>query len=75
MVRIEEDENGVTIAIKVVPNASKNEIVGCVGDRLKVRVKSPPERGKANDAVCFLIANALQLKKSAVSVISGNTNS
>ena len=73
MLRVSQTENGVTIAIKVVSNASKDEISGTVGDRLKVRVKAPPENGKANKAVCQLLAKTLGLKVDFVSVHLGNT--
>jgi hypothetical protein len=74
MVCIEPIGGGVHIRIKVVPNASRDEIVGIVGGRIKVRVKSPPEGGKANEAVQTLLANAIGVKKSAVSLLSGTTN-
>ena len=75
MTMLEQTPDGVKLFVKVVPNASKNELSGVIGNRLKVRIKSPPENGKANKAVCILIADILGLKKNAVSVISGNTNS
>jgi|TARA_B100001964_G_scaffold231705_1_gene286644 hypothetical protein len=75
MAMLEQTPDGVKLFVKVVPNASKNELSGVIGNRLKVRIKSPPENGKANKAVCILIADILGLKKNAVSVISGNTNS
>ena len=74
MAIIEATSDGVKVFIKVVPNASLNEVFGVVGDRLKVRVQSPPESGKANKAVCLLLASALGLNKNTVYVLSGNTN-
>lgn len=59
------------LAVKVVPGAKRDEIVGPHGDRLKVRVSAPPEDGKANKAVCALLAEALGVKRSAVTVIVG----
>ncbi len=67
-------DGGVQIRIKVVPNASRDEIAGMVGGRLKVRVRPPPERGKANKAVIVLIAELFGLKKNAVLILSGNIN-
>jgi hypothetical protein len=40
---------------------------------LKTRVRAAPENGKANDALLRLIADTLQVAKSAVTVKSGAT--
>jgi uncharacterized protein (TIGR00251 family) len=61
----------VRIAVKVVPGARRDQIVGPLGARLKVRVSAPPEGGKANRAVCGLLAAALGVKASGASVIAG----
>jgi len=66
------------ISIKVIPGAKQNEIVEGfdeAGTRiLKVRVNQPPEDGKANKAAIELLAKYLKVKKSAVSIISGETS-
>jgi uncharacterized protein (TIGR00251 family) len=59
------------LRIKAVPGARRDEIVGPLGDRLKVRVAAPPEDGRANDALCALIADALGLPTRAISVVVG----
>ncbi len=61
----------VRLAIKAVPGARRDEIVGALGDRLKVRISAPPEDGRANAAICALIAAALGLRHSQVRVVSG----
>jgi uncharacterized protein (TIGR00251 family) len=63
--------DGVEITIKVVPGASRDGIVGLLGDALKVRVSAPPEKGKANAAVIELLAEALGVSVRSISVISG----
>lgn len=40
---------------------------------LRVRVSAVPDKGKANSAVVALIAKALDVPKSSVSVTSGET--
>jgi uncharacterized protein (TIGR00251 family) len=60
------------IAVKVVPRAAKDEIVGWLGGALKVRVTAPPQDGRANRAVEELLAAALNLKKNAVAVAAGH---
>ena len=47
------------IQIKVVPKASRDEVAGWLGGRLKVRVSAPPERGKANAAVEKLLSEVV----------------
>ena len=59
------------IAVKVVPRAAKDEIVGWLDGALKVRVQAPPEDGRANRALEELLADALRLKKNAVTVAGG----
>jgi len=68
------DGRATLIAVKVVPGASRSRVVGPHGDRLKVQVAAPPERGRANDAVCDLFAEALGVPRRAVSVVRGATS-
>jgi uncharacterized protein (TIGR00251 family) len=66
--------DGVTLALKVQPRASKNEIAGERGGELVVRVTAPPVDSAANEAVIRLIAEALGCPRSAVSLIRGETS-
>ena len=61
------------LQLKVIPKSSKDRVVGWVGDRLKVQVTAPPERGKANDAVVGVLAGALGLPRSRVRIVAGAT--
>jgi uncharacterized protein len=63
-----------TLNLKVIPNASKTEIIGWLGERLKIKVASPPEKGKANTAVEILLTTALTVPKGAVRIVSGHTS-
>lgn len=64
----------VKLNVKVVPGASKTEIVGWLGGALKVRVSAPPERGKANAAVEAILSEALGLPRHSVRVSSGQAS-
>jgi uncharacterized protein (TIGR00251 family) len=57
-----------------VPGSRKDAIVGALGDRLKVKVAAAPEEGKANAAVCGLIAARLGLKTRDVTVVVGHAS-
>lgn len=62
------------IAVRVTPRAGRDKIAGYAGGELEVRVTVAPDGGKANAAVCRLVAQALGLPKSAVSVVRGSTS-
>jgi len=62
------------LQLKVIPKASKDRVVGWIGDRLKVQVTAAPERGKANDAVVKVLAAALGISRSNVRIVSGETS-
>ncbi|MFU8781022.1 MAG: DUF167 domain-containing protein [Kiritimatiellia bacterium] len=63
------------INVKVVPRASKDELLGEFGDGLKVRVKAPPEDGKANAAVTRLVAAHFGVPASNVKIVAGASSS
>jgi uncharacterized protein (TIGR00251 family) len=63
----------VKIGIKVVPGASRDSIDGWLGDDVKMRVRAPAERGRANKAVLALLAEALGLPRKSVKIITGDT--
>ena len=58
------------LRVKVVPSASRSEIVGVLGDRLKIRIAAPPEHGKANQALLLLMADWLETKN--IHLIAGH---
>ena len=62
-----------TLQVKVVPGASRNKVVGMLGDALKVQVAAAPEKGKANEAVRQLLAEFFAVKIGQVELISGQT--
>jgi uncharacterized protein (TIGR00251 family) len=64
---------GTILAVKVVPGSSRDRIVGRLGERLKVAVRKPPEKGAANKAVCELVAKALGVRLGDVQVLRGET--
>ena len=65
--------HSVRLALKVVPGSSRDCVAGWLEDVLKVRVRAPPERGKANAAVEKLVADALRIPPDAVRIVSGMT--
>lgn len=66
-------EGGVYLTVHVQPGAKRTAIVGIHGDSLKVTVPTPPERGKANQAVTRLIADRLGVPRGDVELVSGHS--
>ena len=60
--------------VKVVPGSSRNEIVGWLGDALKIKVMAPPQKGRANEAVVELLAAALGIATDDIIVVSGHSS-
>ncbi len=63
-----------TLAIKAIPNAPRSEVVGWLGEALKVKVHAPPVEGRANEALCEFLAEVLVLPRRAVTVLRGDTS-
>lgn len=59
------------ISVRVTPRANRDEIAGERDGTLLVRVKAPPVDGRANDAVCRVIAKRLGVGVRNVSVVRG----
>ena len=53
------------LGLRVRPGGRKSRLTGVYGNRLKVEVSAPPERGKANEAVLRLVAEALGVRRGA----------
>lgn len=60
--------------IRLQPRARRNEIVGVRDGALVVRVTAPPVDGKANGALCKLLAKALGVAPSTVAVVRGQSS-
>ncbi|EIT71509.1 MULTISPECIES: DUF167 domain-containing protein [Hydrocarboniphaga] len=61
------------LRLRVSPKASSNRLVGWHGEALKLRVTAAPERGKANDAVIGLLAEALDVPRQSITLVHGET--
>ncbi len=62
---------GARIEIRVQPRASRNAISGMRAGILRIRVTAPPVDGQANAAAIALLAQALDLPKSAIRLVRG----
>ncbi len=72
--KIEPAEDGIIITAKVVPGSSKTALAGLLGEKLKIKVACPPEKGKANDCLIDFLAEKLKIKRRDLIIVSGQTN-
>ena len=62
------------VSVKVTPNASADRVGPWKGDELQVRVRAPAVDGRANEALCDVLAGHLGLHSRDVKVARGSTS-
>lgn len=74
---VSAEEGGARLRIRVTPRAGKTALAGIVeaGGRpaLAIRLAAPPVDGAANRALIAFLAAAMQIPKSNVRIVSGET--
>lgn len=68
---VQEVAEGTLVRIHVQPRSSKSEICGMHGDRLKLRIQSPPVDGAANRECKKILAKLFKIPKSSLHLKSG----
>ena len=62
------------LKVSVTPNARESAIVSYQNDILKVRIHSPPDKGKANETLIVFLSEKLSIPKSRIRILSGHTS-
>ena len=68
---LSESAGATLVSVRVQPRAGRDEIAGARGNALVVKVKAPPVDGKANDAVCRLLAKAAGVPATSAELVRG----
>lgn len=63
--------NNIIIKSKIVPNSSKDRIMGIHNNALKIAIAAPPVEGKANKKCISFLAKYFDIAKSKIKIISG----
>ena len=71
MISFAEKKGRLIFTVRVVPRASKSEIVGGLDGTLKVRLATPPVDGAANAELIEVLAKFFEVSKSAVQIVGG----
>lgn len=71
--QLDPHAEGVIIAVKAQPGARHDALRGLHDGMLKIAVRQVAEKGKANDAVCGVLAQVLGITASHVVLVGGAT--
>jgi len=69
---IKEDKGNIFVNVKVQPRASKNEVCGIYGDRIKIKLTAPPVEGEANEKLREFLAEKLEINRGCIEIITGH---
>jgi uncharacterized protein (TIGR00251 family) len=67
-------EKSCTFAVKAIPNAPRSEVVGWLGEAIKIKVHAPALEGRANNELCRFLADKLGLPRQAISLLRGEAS-
>lgn len=71
MIKWRSKDGNLEFQVRVVPRASRSEVVGEYGGALRVRISAPPVNGAANAELIRLLAREFNVRKTEVDIISG----
>ncbi|MBN1189356.1 MAG: YggU family protein [Dehalococcoidales bacterium] len=67
-------DNLTKIAVKITPNAGRNEIVGLQNEVWRIRIAAPPDKGKANNELIDFLSDVVKARKVDIIIIKGHTS-
>jgi uncharacterized protein (TIGR00251 family) len=67
------DGADLVLDVRVQPRASRSEIAGLHGERLRIRLQAPPVDGKANAALVEFVADLFAIPRARVTIEHGLT--
>ena len=68
---IERESESILLTVRVIPRSKRSGIDGMRGDAILVRLQAPPADGAANEELIDVLAAALAVPRSAVTIVSG----
>jgi uncharacterized protein (TIGR00251 family) len=74
MINVADHPEGCVLPIRAQPGARKAGVVGEHAGSLKVAVTAPPDGGRANRALVEALVGSLNVKRSQLELVSGETS-
>ena len=73
MIEVGQHAHGAILPVRAQPGAKRNAVLGERAGALRVAVTAAPEKGKANDAIASVLAEAMGVRGSRIAILSGET--
>ncbi len=71
---IQDHKDGITLRVKVTPNSSKNSVTLGTGERLEIKLSSPPKEGKANEQLVKFLGKKVGVAPSSITILRGRSS-
>lgn len=68
---LKQNDKGVIIVVRIVPNSSKNLVMGYCDEYIKIKISSPPIENKANKKLIEYLSEIFDIPKSSVNFVFG----
>jgi uncharacterized protein (TIGR00251 family) len=70
--RLHDGKSGSAMTVRVIPKATKNEVVEILNDgTVKVRLAAPADETKLNQVLLEFLAGVLQVPQSHLEIVAG----
>ena len=67
-------KTGVMLSVHACPRAAQDQVQGLHGDAVKIRLRSPPVDGKANDALIAFLSRLLDVSARDLIIVAGHSS-
>ena len=69
---LSRDAESLLIDVRIIPRASRNQVVGISNQRLKLKITAAPVDGKANEALIRYLSDLFGVAKSRIDIVRGH---
>ncbi|MBX6314288.1 MAG: DUF167 domain-containing protein [Isosphaeraceae bacterium] len=74
MIAVQPHAQGAILPVRARPGAKADALLDEFDGALRVSVTAPPDRGRANEAIVVVLSEALNLRRSQITLLSGETS-
>ncbi|MGZ4727153.1 MAG: DUF167 domain-containing protein [Acidimicrobiales bacterium] len=67
-------DDGWLLDLRIQPGARRSQVVGPLGDSLKIKVAAPADDGKANAELLRFLADVLDVPRRSTRIVRGSTS-